>query len=58
LVSTFRKLQGRLYAGMDLKPAMYQDVRRLDPREVRAEEQLRDSLLQEVRPRRHAACWY
>uniref|UniRef100_A0A8C5C9V0 Kinesin-like protein n=1 Tax=Gadus morhua TaxID=8049 RepID=A0A8C5C9V0_GADMO len=47
LASTFKKLQGRLYAGMDLKPAMYQDVRRLDPREVRAEEQLRDSLLQE-----------
>ena len=42
LVSTFRKLQGRLYAGMDLKPAMYQDVRQLEPSEVRAQQQLRE----------------
>ncbi|CAL8365096.1 unnamed protein product [Lota lota] len=47
LVSTFRKLQGRLYAAMDLKPTMYQDVRQLEPNEVLAEEQLRDSLLKE-----------
>lgn len=48
LVSLFRKLQGRLYAPMDVKPVMYQDVRQLDAGEVRAEEIQRTSLLQEV----------
>lgn len=48
LVSLFRKLQGRLYAAMDVKPVMYQDVRQLDAAEVRAEEIQRTSLLQEV----------
>lgn len=48
LVSLFRKLQGRLYAAMDVKPVMYQDVRQLDAGEVRAEEIQRTSLLQEV----------
>ncbi|KAJ3589009.1 hypothetical protein NHX12_009859 [Muraenolepis orangiensis] len=47
LVSVFRKLQGRLYTAMDLKPAMSQDIRRLEPGEVLAEEQLKDSLLKE-----------
>lgn len=48
LASLFRKLQGRLYAAMDVKPVMYQDVRQLDAAEVRAEEIQRTSLLQEV----------
>lgn len=48
LVSLFRKLQGRLYGAMDLKPVMYQDVRQLDAGEVRAEEIRRNSLLNEV----------
>ncbi|XP_071754335.1 kinesin-like protein KIF20A [Centroberyx gerrardi] len=47
LVSVFRKLQGHLYGAMDLKPVMYQDVRQLQPGEVRAEEIRRDSLLKE-----------
>lgn len=47
LVSVFRKLQGRLYGALDLKPVLYQDVRQLQPSEVRAEEQRRDSLLKE-----------
>lgn len=48
LVSLFRKLQGRLYAAMDVKPVMYQDVRQLNAGEVRAQEIQRTSLLQEV----------
>uniref|UniRef100_A0A671TRL5 Kinesin-like protein n=1 Tax=Sparus aurata TaxID=8175 RepID=A0A671TRL5_SPAAU len=47
LVSLFRKLQGRLYGAMDLKPVMYQDVRQLDAGEVRVEEIRRNSLLKE-----------
>ncbi|XP_076606951.1 kinesin-like protein KIF20A [Chaetodon auriga] len=47
LVSLFRKLQGRLYGAMDLKPVMYQDVRRLEAHEVRVEEIRRNSLLKE-----------
>ncbi|XP_077360510.1 kinesin-like protein KIF20A [Festucalex cinctus] len=47
LVSLFRKLQGRLYEGMDLKPVLYQDVRHLEPSEVRVEEIRRNSLLKE-----------
>ncbi|XP_003971316.2 kinesin-like protein KIF20A [Takifugu rubripes] len=47
LVSLFRKLQGRLYAAMDVKPVMCQDVRQLDASEVRAEEIRRNSLLKE-----------
>ncbi|XP_077402792.1 kinesin-like protein KIF20A [Vanacampus margaritifer] len=47
LVSLFRKLQGRLYEGMDLKPVLYQDVRHLQPSEVRVEEMRRNSLLKE-----------
>ncbi|XP_041808496.1 kinesin-like protein KIF20A [Chelmon rostratus] len=47
LVSLFRKLQGRLYDAMDLKPVMYQDVRQLDAGEVRVEEIRRNSLLKE-----------
>ncbi|KAM4620844.1 kinesin-like protein KIF20A [Polymixia lowei] len=47
LVSVFRKLQGRLYGAMDLKPIMCQDIRQLDTSEVRAEEIRRDSLLKE-----------
>ncbi|KAG8008168.1 Kinesin-like protein KIF20A [Nibea albiflora] len=47
LVSLFRKLQGRLYGAMDLKPVMYQDVRRLNASEVRVEESHRNSLLKE-----------
>lgn len=49
LVSLFRKLQGRLYGAMDLKPVLYQEVRQLDAGEVRAEEIRRDSLLKDVR---------
>lgn len=48
LASLFRKLQGRLYVAMNLKPVMYQDVRQLDPDEVRVEEIRRNSLLKEV----------
>nr|XP_046267034.1 kinesin-like protein KIF20A [Scatophagus argus]XP_046267035.1 kinesin-like protein KIF20A [Scatophagus argus]XP_046267036.1 kinesin-like protein KIF20A [Scatophagus argus]XP_046267037.1 kinesin-like protein KIF20A [Scatophagus argus] len=47
LASLFRKLQGRLYGAMDLKPIMYQDVRQLDAGEVRVEEIRRNSLLKE-----------
>ncbi|XP_065819175.1 kinesin-like protein KIF20A isoform X2 [Labrus bergylta] len=47
LASLFRKLQGRLYGAMDLKPVMSQDVRQLDSGEVRAEEIRRNSLLKE-----------
>ncbi|KAL7390078.1 hypothetical protein ABVT39_014523 [Epinephelus coioides] len=47
LVSMFRKLQGRLYGAMDLKPVMNQDVRHLNSGEVRAEEIRRNSLLKE-----------
>ncbi|XP_041865034.1 kinesin-like protein KIF20A [Melanotaenia boesemani] len=47
LASLFRKLQGRLYGAMDLKPVMYQDVKQLDPSEVRMEETRRNSLLKE-----------
>ncbi|XP_045546048.1 kinesin-like protein KIF20A isoform X1 [Salmo salar] len=47
LVSLFRKLQGRLYGAMDLKPVLYQEVRQLDAGEVRAEEIRRDSLLKD-----------
>lgn len=48
LVSLFRKLQGRLYGAMNLKPVMYHNVRELEPSEVRAEELRRNSLLKEV----------
>jgi len=34
---------------MDLKPILYQDVRQLDPSEVRVEEIRRNSLLKEVK---------
>uniref|UniRef100_A0A8C7RHE5 Kinesin-like protein n=1 Tax=Oncorhynchus mykiss TaxID=8022 RepID=A0A8C7RHE5_ONCMY len=47
LVSLFRKLQGRLYGAMDLKPVLHQEVRQLDAGEVRAEEIRRDALLKE-----------
>ncbi|XP_034539102.1 kinesin-like protein KIF20A isoform X2 [Notolabrus celidotus] len=47
LASLFRKLQGRLYDAMDLKPIMFQDVRQLNSSEVRAEEIRRNSLLKE-----------
>uniref|UniRef100_A0A3P8RN99 Kinesin-like protein n=1 Tax=Amphiprion percula TaxID=161767 RepID=A0A3P8RN99_AMPPE len=47
LASLFRKLQGRLYAAMDLKPVMSQDVRQLGPGEVKVEEIRRNSLLKE-----------
>nr|XP_040038475.1 kinesin-like protein KIF20A isoform X1 [Gasterosteus aculeatus aculeatus] len=47
LASLFRKLQGRLYGAMDLKPVMYQDVRQLDSGEIRVEEIRRNSLLKE-----------
>ncbi|KAM6986663.1 kinesin-like protein KIF20A [Aplochiton taeniatus] len=47
LVSVFRKLQGRLNGAMNLKPVLYQDIKELDPTEVRAEELRRDSLLKE-----------
>lgn len=49
LVSLFRKLQGRLYGAMNLKPVMYHNVRELEPSEVRAEELRRNSLLKEVK---------
>lgn len=44
----FMKLSGRLYSAMDLKPVLSQEVRKLDAREVRAEEMRRDALLREV----------
>ncbi|KAJ8405443.1 hypothetical protein AAFF_G00319160 [Aldrovandia affinis] len=47
LVSVFRKLQGRLYDSLDLKPVLCQDVRYLNGNEVQAEEMCRDSLLKE-----------
>ncbi|XP_061658354.1 kinesin-like protein KIF20A isoform X1 [Syngnathoides biaculeatus] len=47
LVSLFKRLQGRLYQAMDLKPVLYQDVRHLEPSEVRVEEIRRNSLLKE-----------
>lgn len=47
LASMFRKLQGRLYGAMDLKPVMYQDVKQLGPTEVKVEESRRNSLLKE-----------
>lgn len=47
LASMFRKLQGHLYNGMDLKPVMYQDIKELDPTEVKVEESRRNSLLKE-----------
>ncbi|MED6290639.1 hypothetical protein CHARACLAT_015234 [Characodon lateralis] len=47
LVSLFRKVQGRLYGAMDLKPVMSQDVRQLDTGEIEAEEIRRNSLLKE-----------
>lgn len=47
LASMFRKLQGRLYSGMDLKPVMYQDIKQLDDTEVKVEESRRNSLLKE-----------
>ncbi|KAM8898713.1 kinesin-like protein KIF20A isoform 1-T2 [Spinachia spinachia] len=47
LASLFRKVQGRLYGAMDLKPVMYQDVRQLDSGEIRVEEIRRSSLLKE-----------
>lgn len=50
LASMFRKLQGRLYGAMDLKPVMYQDVKQLGPTEVKVEESRRNSLLKEVNP--------
>lgn len=48
LASLFRKLQGRLYGAMDLKPVLYQDVKQLDLGQVRVEEIRRNSLLKEV----------
>lgn len=57
LVSLFRKLQGRLYGAMDLKPIMYQDVRQLSAGEVRVEEIRRNSLLKEVQNRRLLLRW-
>lgn len=47
LASLFRKLQGRLYDAMDLKPVMYQDVKKLEPSDVKVEESRRNSLLKE-----------
>ncbi|XP_047463814.1 kinesin-like protein KIF20A [Mugil cephalus] len=47
LASLFRKLQGRLYGAMDLKPVLYRDVRKLEPNEVKVEEIRRNSLLKE-----------
>ncbi|KAG7484892.1 hypothetical protein MATL_G00055110 [Megalops atlanticus] len=48
LVSVFRKLQGRLYGTLDLKPVLCQEVRWLNSSEVRAEEIRRDGLLKET----------
>nr|XP_057912919.1 kinesin-like protein KIF20A [Doryrhamphus excisus] len=47
LVSLFRKVQGRLYGAMDLKPVLYRDVRHLEPSEIKEEEMRRCSLLKE-----------
>ncbi|XP_029304629.1 kinesin-like protein KIF20A [Cottoperca gobio] len=47
LASLFRKLQGRLYGSMDMKPIMYQDVRQLNTGEIKMEEIRRNSLLKE-----------
>ncbi|XP_035290391.1 kinesin-like protein KIF20A isoform X1 [Anguilla anguilla] len=47
LVSVFRKLQGRLYSAVDLKPVLCQEVRWLNSSEVRMEEIRRDLLLKE-----------
>ncbi|XP_061607791.1 kinesin-like protein KIF20A isoform X1 [Phyllopteryx taeniolatus] len=47
LVSLFKRLQGHLYHAMDLKPVLYQDVRHLEPCEVKVEEMRRNSLLKE-----------
>ncbi|XP_036381534.1 kinesin-like protein KIF20A [Megalops cyprinoides] len=47
LVSVFRKLQGRLYGALDLKPVLCQEVRWLNSSEVRAEEIRRDALMKE-----------
>lgn len=49
LASLFKKLQGRLYGALDLKPVMYQDVRQLSAGEVKVEEIRRNSLLKEVK---------
>lgn len=48
LASLFKKVQGRLYEAMDLKPVMYQDVRRLSRGEVRMEQLRKNSILKEV----------
>lgn len=48
LASLFKKVQGRLYEAMDLKPVMYQDVRHLSKGEVKVEEFRKNSLLKEV----------
>ncbi|KAJ8362220.1 hypothetical protein AAFF_G00388620 [Aldrovandia affinis] len=45
LGSVFRRLQGRLYGALDLKPVLCQEVRWLDSTEVRCEEQRRNALL-------------
>ncbi|XP_075876669.1 kinesin-like protein KIF20A isoform X1 [Nelusetta ayraudi] len=47
LSSLFKKVQGRLYDAMDLKPVMYQDVRHLSKGEVKVEEFRKNSLLKE-----------
>ncbi|XP_061890861.1 kinesin-like protein KIF20A [Entelurus aequoreus] len=47
LVSLFRKVQGRLYTTMALKPVLYQDVKYLQPYEVKEEEMRRSALLKE-----------
>ncbi|XP_061741656.1 kinesin-like protein KIF20A isoform X2 [Nerophis ophidion] len=47
LVSLFRKVQGRLYSTMALKPVLYQDVKYLQPSEVKEEEMRRSALLKE-----------
>lgn len=48
LASLFKKVQGRLYEAMDLKPVMYQDVRHLSKGEVKMEELRKNSILREV----------
>nr|XP_061842977.1 kinesin-like protein KIF20A [Nerophis lumbriciformis]XP_061842979.1 kinesin-like protein KIF20A [Nerophis lumbriciformis]XP_061842980.1 kinesin-like protein KIF20A [Nerophis lumbriciformis] len=47
LVSLFRKVQGRLYSAMALKPVLYKDVKYLQPYEVKEEEMRRSALLKE-----------
>ncbi|XP_062867128.1 kinesin-like protein KIF20A [Trichomycterus rosablanca] len=47
LMSVFNSLSGRLYPSADLKPILRQEVRRLNEREVRAEEERRHALLRE-----------